>query len=366
MNIVEATATNNMTTHVDNNAGAAAGLKYQRITVTTPARLHLGFLDLNSGDLTGGRGRRFGGLGITLDGIHTRLSVERAYGRSVSGDQPDRAARYVSRMVEELGLGDGLEVSVEEAIPEHAGLGSGTQLALAAGIAVSEIHGLDLTPREVAALLDRGRRSGIGIAAFEAGGVVLDGGRGQRDEPPPVICRIEFPPAWRILLIFDHCLKGAHGGDEAQAFRDLPPFPSALSADLCRLMLISALPALAEADLETFSSAVAELQNAMGEYFAPVQGGRYTSAAVGEVLSWLHDEGVAGIGQSSWGPTGFALLGSEIEADRVLRQARERWAGSGHLDFMVCRGRNSGGEIDRVGEIAVDERPRAGLQGRGR
>ncbi|MGH8511817.1 MAG: hypothetical protein ACREU8_10690, partial [Gammaproteobacteria bacterium] len=45
------------------------------VTVTAPARLHLGFIDM-SGDL----GRRFGGLGLTLSGIQTRLSVTRSPG----------------------------------------------------------------------------------------------------------------------------------------------------------------------------------------------------------------------------------------------------------------------------------------------
>ena len=43
------------------------------IEVTAPARLHLGFLDLN-----GGLGRRFGSIGLAVDQPATRLTVARA------------------------------------------------------------------------------------------------------------------------------------------------------------------------------------------------------------------------------------------------------------------------------------------------
>ena len=43
------------------------------VTVAVGARLHLGFLDLN-----GGLGRRFGSLGLALDGPETVLELSRA------------------------------------------------------------------------------------------------------------------------------------------------------------------------------------------------------------------------------------------------------------------------------------------------
>jgi predicted sugar kinase len=55
------------------NANADATVA--RVTVTVPARLHLGFVDLN-GEL----GRRFGSLGIAIDTPRTRLSLGRGEG----------------------------------------------------------------------------------------------------------------------------------------------------------------------------------------------------------------------------------------------------------------------------------------------
>lgn len=314
---------------------------YQRVTVTAPARLHLGFFDLN-GDL----GRCFGSLGITLDAPATRLSIEPAAELSGVGPSSVRALGFAEQMVRQLDLYDGVRITVEQAIPEHAGLGSGTQLAMATGIALARLYGRETTPREVAGILDRGLRSGIGIGSFESGGVLYDGGRDDSDGLPPILGRFDFPEAWRIVLISDRRRHGIRGSAEADAFRNLPPFPAELSAGLCRLVLMAALPALAEGNVDRFGEAIAELQRVIGDYFAPAQGGRFASPAVTEVLEWFEAQGIPGIGQSSWGPTGFALIDSEAES--LLTTAREKWAESEYLDFALCRGRNTGGTIDLV------------------
>jgi beta-RFAP synthase len=329
-----------MITRIGPRAGPTARSSYSSVGVTVPARLHLGFLDLD-----GGLGRRFGSLGITLDGPRTRLRL--GWSAVPTGDGPSarRGLDQVARLARGLGLSDRVHLVVEEAIPEHVGLGSGTQLALAAGIAFARLSGLALDAREVARRLGRGARSGVGVGAFEQGGVILDGGRGGDGAPPPVLCRLPFPDGWRLLLVFDRRRRGKHGADEADAFRRLPPFPAELAGRLCRLMLMAALPALAERRLDGFAAAVAELQRITGDYFAPMQGGRFASPRVGEVLAWLEAEGVVGVGQSSWGPTGFALVGSEAEALALARAARRRWPDDETVDFLVCRGRNAGAEV---------------------
>jgi beta-RFAP synthase len=211
---------------------------------------------------------------------------------------------------------------------------------------VARLCGLELDARAIAGLLDRGARSSIGIATFEQGGVVLDGGRGDSDEPPPVLSRLPFPEHWRVLLIFDQSRQGLHGPEEAAAFRRLAPFPAAQAAHLCRLVLMVALPALAEEDLDRFGAAVAELQRAIGDYFEPVQGARYMSRSVAAVLAWLEAEGIAGVGQSSWGPTGFGLVGGEADAAALLAAARRRWPADSGLTFALSRGRNRGADIE--------------------
>jgi beta-ribofuranosylaminobenzene 5'-phosphate synthase len=311
------------------------------VRVVAPARLHLGFLDME-----GGLGRRFGSLGLTVEGIATSLRVEKAAETAVAGEvERDRTERIV-RHLSALWRLPPVHVTIEEAILPHAGLGSGTQLALALGTALAELQGTPVPPLEIARLLERGARSGIGIGAFEQGGFILDGGRGAEDEPPPITARLPFPDAWRILLILDRAGTGLHGSGEDGAFRRLPPYSPALAGRLCRLVLMQLLPGLATADLAAVGPAIGQIQREVGDYFAPAQNGRFVSPAVAEVLRWLEAEGIPGIGQSSWGPTGFAILPDSDTGGQLQREAARRFGKRyEHLSFVLTHGRNRGAEI---------------------
>lgn len=321
-------------------AGAAT-VEPTSVVVTAPARLHLGFLDLE-----GGLGRRFGSIGLTLEGLHTRLRLKRAATTTITGvGELDRARSLLATLAESWRLPP-VRIDIETAIPAHGGLGSGTQLALALGVGLARLSGQGAAARDVARLLDRGSRSGIGIGAFTDGGFLLDGGRAEDGEPPPIISRLPVPEAWRVLLIFDGERQGLHGTSETGAFRSLPPYAPELAAHLCRLVVMRLLPGLATADLEAAGTAIGEIQRRVGDYFAPAQGGRFTSPAVSEVLAWLESQGVRGIGQSSWGPTGFAILGSTGQAGAVDGELRRVFADRHPaLRFLVTGARNHGAEI---------------------
>lgn len=311
------------------------------VSVTVPARLHFGFLDLN-----GGLGRRFGSIGVAVSGLQTRITVAPAATLQVNGPDSARARRYVEQLYDTLGLRGGCRVDIVEAIPSHAGLGSGTQLAVALSAAIRRLRGLPLDIRGDAIKLGRGGRSGVGIGLFDAGGVVVDGGRGEQTRAAPIVSRIPFPDAWRILLVLDRARTGVHGDDESAAFTRLPVFPAADSAHICRLVLMQALPALAEADLDSFAGAIKEMQRMLGAYFAPLQGGAsFASLDVATALDLMEGEGALGIGQSSWGPTGFAFTRSPEEAERLVAFARKHPRCRG-LDIRACKGLNHGAHMD--------------------
>lgn len=311
-----------------------------QVEVSAPARLHLGFLDLH-----GGLGRRFGSIGLTIEGVRTRLRLAPAPDLVVEGPSASRVRDYVERAARVLDLPAAARFDIEEAIPEHCGLGSGTQLGLAAAAGLARLHGRTVTPRGLADAVERGARSGIGIGAFASGGFLVDGGRGASGALPPVIAHLDFPEDWPILLIFDRGRSGIHGAAEIAAFERLPPFAESGADRLCRLLVMQLLPGIVERDLAAVSAAVAEIQARIGDHFAPAQGGRYASAAVAEALAWLAAEGVTGIGQSSWGPTGFALLDSADRARSLARALERRFDGRPHLSCRVVRARNVGAEI---------------------
>jgi beta-ribofuranosylaminobenzene 5'-phosphate synthase len=310
------------------------------VEVESPARLHLGFIDLS-----GVSGRRFGSLGLTLDGLSTRIFAEKSRTNSIQGPQSQRTLQYLEALQQRFSLPKGVKIVVKAAIPAHSGLGSGTQLALAVGSAISNLYDLNLSPREIAHLLDRGNRSGIGVAAFECGGFLVDGGRGLADAPPPIISRISFPTNWRILLFLDGRREGIHGDRENSAFQELPKFPANQVGHLSQLVMLNVLPSLQEADIDTFGKALSEIQCIVGDYFAPVQGGRFSSELVADVLSWVEPQGISCIGQSSWGPTGFAIVESEERAIRLLQAIQSRWSACSDLEVVILQGRNRGSEI---------------------
>jgi len=317
-----------------------AAQRLASVTVVVPARLHLGFLDLN-----GGLGRRFGGIGLAISDLATTVTVRRALRNEAAGPDAERALRHSEVMRRHLGFDDALEVSVDATVPPHAGLGSGTSIALAVAAAVRALHAMPLDIAGDAVRLGRGARSGLGVGLFRDGGLVVDGGRGPATGVAPVISRLPFPAEWRVLLLLDSTRQGAHGRDEIEAFAALPEFPEEVAAHLCRLVLMKALPALAEHDLAGFGTAIAELQQRLGDYFSAAQGGsRFTSPRVAACLDLLAREGAHGIGQSSWGPTGFAFAASQVEADRLVNIARADARHEG-LDIRVCKGLNRGAEI---------------------
>jgi predicted sugar kinase len=148
-----------------------------------------------------------------------------------------------------------------------------------------------------------------------------------------------------VLLIFDAGAQGLAGASETAAFDQLPDFPESETEELHRRILQVALPALAASDFAGFCEQVGYLQAVMGSYFAPLQGGPYASPAVSAVLDWLRDRGLTGIGQSSWGPTGFAFVPSHAEGEALLSAVQARSHDPG-LGVELAQGRNEGAKIE--------------------
>jgi beta-RFAP synthase len=315
-----------------NEAAAQSGI----VRVEAPARLHFGFLDLH-----GGLGRRFGSIGLAIDAPSAALTARRSARLSVTGAEAERVRGYARAAADHLGHLDSVAIAVERTIPAHAGFGSGTQLALAVAAAIARLSGEPFSATAFSSSLDRGNRSGVGLSAFTEGGLIVDSGRGADGGPPPVIARLAYPGAWRIVLILDQSMAGVHGTREVEAFRDLPRFPEAQAAEICRIVLMQVLPAVALAEPQGFGAGITRIQDLIGDHFAPHQGGRYASAAVAQALAQAAAQGVSGYGQSSWGPTGFVLMPSEAEA-RALVARLDRGS---PLRFLIARGRNAGATI---------------------
>ena len=299
-----------------------------RVFVEAPARLHFGVLDLR-GDL----GRRFGGIGAAVPAPSLLLEARAAAELKAEGPDADRALEFARRFALHHGLDPRLHFCLHRSIPSHAGLGSGTQLALAVARASAELLSLPTDVMALAQAVDRGRRSGVGTWTFAHGGFVLEGGRtADVDRVAPLLARLPFPETWRCVVAVPRGKPGLTGDDEAAAFARLPA-PSARDVErVAHLVLMQLLPALAEADLAGFGDALGEVQRITGGWFAPVQGGVFAPGETGELIDQLRAWGAVGVGQSSWGPAAYGIVG-DAGAARALAQRVRAAVGAGGLVY---------------------------------
>ncbi len=357
---------------MDSSRTAAQPLLCEReacVMVRAPGRLHLGFLDP-----AGSLGRRFGSIGLVFGGYETQVELSPSSVEQVIASGPaeaaevERAAAYLRLLQGQTGRREPLQLKLLRVLPAHAGFGSGTQLALAIARAFARWHRLDIDTHTLARWLGRGLRSGIGVAGFDHGGLLVDGGPRADGGPASVLSRIPLPAAWRVLVVQDNAQQGLSGADERQAIASLSPLPRALAADICHQVLMRVLPGAAAAEFGPFAAGITRIQQVLGEHFAGAQGGAaFTSPAVGRLVEWIGEasqcadaearepvaagrgvqatEPGAAIGQSSWGPTGFAILPSQARAEAMIEAARAAKVVAASLTLRIVAGRNTGASV---------------------
>ncbi|HET9645756.1 MAG TPA: beta-ribofuranosylaminobenzene 5'-phosphate synthase family protein, partial [Burkholderiaceae bacterium] len=270
------------------------------VQVHAPGRLHLGFLDPAAT-----LGRRFGSIGLAIEGPETVVEL------SAGGDHLDRfsaddasarielprAREHLERLRQATRCLQPLQLRLRCTLPSHAGLGSGTQLALAVGRAFCTLFQLPIESVQLAALTGRGLRSGVGIAAFDSGGLLVDGGPRADGTPAALLARLPVPASWRVLLAIDPRMRGLSGGEERAALAELSPLPREAAAEICHEVLMRVLPGAAGNEFEPFAAGLTRIQRILGEHFAPAQHGRlYTSGAVDRLMEWIDDHALAGLG----------------------------------------------------------------------
>ena len=321
----------------------------EKVNISTPARLHLGFIDLH-----GGVGRKFGSVGIALDTPRLELEIMPAEALNIYAADTARIAQLVKTFDAYYKVESRCSIHLKQAIPAHQGLGSGTQTALALGQGLASLHGLTLTHTEIASCLARGRRSGIGIYAFGHGGVLVDAGV-KDDKLPTLLFHRPFPSAWRILLITTRGQDGLHGAGEHDAFARLPQFSKLCAAALSRTVLMQLMPAVVEQDFASFTQAVYKLQATMKDYFSSVEEQKISRFNSMKLLEYLDKQGIKGIGQTSWGPTAFAITENQAQAEALKAELKDYMRSHAteteapedveKIDFLIVKGDNKGAAI---------------------
>jgi beta-ribofuranosylaminobenzene 5'-phosphate synthase len=317
--------------------------------VRTGSRLHFGFLNLSLA-----RERIYGGLGVSLEKPGVAIAAEPA--DSVVCDDAD-AETYARLSVDALDV-PGADVTVESAPPRHVGLGSGTQLALATYAVIARAYGREPDVRAAAPALDRGGRSGVGVAAFERGGFTIDAGhprvRFTTERPPrgewsvpPVSVHHDVHEDWRFVVVTPDVDPGRSGDREDASMRaTVEQADPGITDDIAAVVTGQLLPAIATGDPAGFGVAVAEIDRLNGAWYTDEQGGIYRPP-VGELVDELDaSPAITGVGQSSWGPTVYGVTDTTAAAE--AREAGEAALGAAGVGgtVAVTEPRNAGAVVE--------------------
>lgn len=292
----------------------------KNIIVETPSRLHFTLIDLN-----GESGRIDGGIGTALTSPAYKIKVA----ASNSDDFSQDIKNIIGLMKKEMRINNKYKIKTVNAIPEHSGLGSKTQLSLAVAAAVSKLEGYSYTPRELARIVHRGGTSGIGVVAFEYGGFILDAGHSVKEKkdflpshysntsPPPVVFRQELPKDWYFVLITPRVKERIYGKMEKEIFQKFCPIPKKEVEKLSRLILMKTIPAILEKDIELFGESLTEIQS-IG--FKRIEN-NCQQWNIKALYRFLDKKGVFGRGLSSFGPTVYAITKGKENAIELSEDA---------------------------------------------
>jgi beta-ribofuranosylaminobenzene 5'-phosphate synthase len=315
-----------------------------RVRIKTPSRIHITLIDLN-----GSIGRIDGGVGLALENPFVEIVAKESDDVEVKGDpiNADRFKAVAKKLSEKFNRA--IEIDVLSDYKPHVGLGSGTQISLAVAEAYNRLFDLNLSVRKLAEMVGRGGTSGIGVAVFEMGGFVVDGGHSRKEKPEflpssaskakpaPVIARHDFPD-WDVILATPN-LAGFYGRREVNLFKEFCPIQLEEVRELAHLILMKMLPAVVEQDLDEFGEALWRIQY-LG--FKKVEIDQYGDL-IRNALNYVCDLTNA-VGMSSTGPTVFAI--TDTNSKQIAKTLEEFFESRGFgCDVTVTKARNTGAKI---------------------
>jgi beta-RFAP synthase len=317
------------------------------VQVTAPSRLHFGLWSLGGDTAAAGcAGRQFGGVGAMIEQPGLKVQLSPADRFLTAGPLAERAGVFASHWAAfHRAALPACEVRLLAAPPEHVGLGTGTQLGLSVAAGLSAWSGWPpLSPIELAQSAGRGLRSAVGTYGFVHGGLVVEQGKLPGEPISPLDCRVDVPAQWRFVLIRPIALAGLAGEEEAEAIALLPDIAEAVHTELVCEVREHLVPGAATADFAEFSKSLYRYGSLAGGCFAARQGGPYNGPVLTALVDRIRSLGYVGVGQSSWGPTLFALAADQQSGEALAAQlSSERQFGK--LAVAVTAPCNSGARI---------------------
>ena len=321
--------------------------KLKGVYITTPSRLHFSLIDLN-GEL----GRIDGGIGVAIAQPNWITRLEKTSKWSV----PNEAKKIIHALQKKISIKNGYTINFESRLPTHVGLGSQTQLALALAHGISILEGRAYTIPDLAQLVGRGGTSGIGLAAYEHGGFILDGGHSIKNKseflpshfstanPAVLIQRIRVPDDWYFVIAIPTVGQGKYGAEEVKIFKEYCPIPSSEVEKVSRLILMQILPAMIEKDIDYFGDGLNKLQ-CIG--FKRIEN-QLQHKFINELQHFFLESGAKGIGLSSFGPASFAVIKTLSNAKKLVKKTKEFLIENGQKgSVLFTPANNTGAKIEK-------------------
>lgn len=314
--------------------------------------------------MNGSRGRMDGGVGLTIreptlliklkernKGLNVTFRDSKNLDSNLIEDYTQKIKTSAINILKYLNKNSGFEFIVEKTFPVHSGLGSGTQLSLATAKLICELYQISMTSYQIGKIVGRGGTSGIGVAAFDQGGFIVDGGHkieekkgflpssASKAAPPPIITRYDFPEDWNIILAIPDIQDRISGSKELNIFQKYCPIPLREVETISHLILMKMMPAVIEKDLDNFGEAINEIQNTG---FKKVEMD-LQNKIIPETIESMRKAGAAGAGMSSFGPTIYGI--TDTDGHQIIKAIREALGETKGLIFTT-KAQNSGAQID--------------------
>lgn len=311
----------------------------QFVRIRAPSRVHFGMLSFGDPSV-----RQFGGVGVMIEAPGVDLTISPSSRLTISGPCRQRVCDFVDRWTRYRGevQRPACRIHVAAAPRQHIGLGAGTQLALSVAAGLDILTELPpASPAELSASVGRGQRSAVGTYGFFYGGLIAEMGKRSHERLAALEKQIALPESWRIVLLIPKDQVGLFGPAEQQAFATMTPVPRRITEALTRELTEHMLPAAENEQFDEFGESVYRFGVQAGTCFAERQAGAFASGRLADYVRVIRRMGVHGVGQSSWGPTLFALMKSEHHAAEFLDEFRSR-VDTRDLQLVVTRISNSG------------------------
>jgi beta-RFAP synthase len=290
---------------------------------------------------------QFGGVGVMVDPPALEVTITPAERFAARGALSARTRHFAGLVARnwQLPTLPWCEIDVL-APPDHVGLGIGTQLGLSIAAGLRQfLHLPDLSTHDLALSVDRGARSAVGTYGFQIGGLIVDAGKEAGALIGRLARRAEVPAAWRFVLVRRGDNRGLAGDREGEAFARLPPVPDDVTRELWRITEVEMLPAIGSSDCGAFGDAVYRFGRLAGECFAAVHGGPFADHETARLVDAIREHGVSGVGQSSWGPTVFAITADDAQARSLATWLRQN-SRIADLEISIAEPNNRGAVIE--------------------